>query len=342
MLLTENRAFPRLVPMVHVVFLKIMAMFLVIVGGWLARRRGFLAADFTTTLSRLVVDVAFPALVFTQMLRTVDGTALRQEWFAPVLGGLLILVAYFAGLLVAPLFSRGTQRNTFIFLVAIPNWVFLPLPIAQALYGDTGVRTVLLCNVGGQIVLWSLGVWILHGSMRQAVKNLWTNVGLWATAAGVLVALMFPAARGLETVKPAELPLGMMLPGALVQALAMVGSLTIPLSLLAIGAQLGELTIAIHRFPKVLWGVLLSRLLFAPLVTVAMGFALLKMGFVIPEESRMIVYLIATMPVAISCSVMTERFSGDTTLAAEGIFYSTFFSLLTVPAIFFLIQRFGL
>ena len=62
----------------------------------------------------------------------------------------------------------------------------------------------------------------------------------------------------------------MMLPGALVQALAMVGSLTIPMSLLAIGAQLGELTIAIHRFPRVLWGVLLARLVFAPLVTVAL------------------------------------------------------------------------
>ena len=328
--------------MVHVVFLKITAMFLVIVAGWLARRRGFLAADFTATLSRLVVDVAFPALVFTQMLRTVDAASLRAGWFAPLLCGLLIVIAYFVGLLLAPVFSGKSQRNTFIFLVAIPNWIFLPLPIAQALYGDTGVRIVLLCNVGAQVVLWSFGVWILHGVMRSAVKNLLANGGLWATAAGIAVALLFPAARDLETINPASAPLGMMLPGALVQALAMVGSLTIPMSLLAIGAQLGGLTIAVHRFPRVLWGVLLARLLFAPLATVAIGFALMKMGFVIPEETRMIIYLIAVMPVAISCSVMAERFHGDVTLAAEGIFYSTFFSLLTVPAIFFLIQRFGL
>jgi len=328
--------------MVHVVFLKIAAMFLVIVAGWLARRRGFLAADFTATLSRLVVDVAFPALVFTQMLRTVDMAALRDGWVGPVLCGLVIVLAYFIGLLLSPLFSGKSQRNTFVFLVAIPNWVFLPLPIAQALYGDPGVRTVLLCNAGAQLVLWSFGVWILHGAMRQAAKNLLTNVGLWATAVGIVMALLVPAARDLETVNPTDLPLGMMLPGALVQALAMVGSLTIPMSLLAIGAQLGELTIAEHRFPRVLWGVLLSRLLFAPLATVVIGFALVNMGFVIPEETRMIIYLIATMPVAISCSVMAERFHGDVTLAAEGIFYSTFFSLLTVPAIFFLIQHFGL
>ncbi len=328
--------------MVHVVFLKIAAMFLVIVGGWLARRRGFLAADFTATLSRLVVDVAFPALVFTQMLRTVDAAAVRDGWIGPVLCGLVILMAYLVGLLLAPVFSGKTQRITFIFLVAIPNWVFLPLPIVQALYGDIGVRTVLLSNAGAQLVLWSFGVWILHGALRQAAKNLLTNVGLWATAAGIIVALLFPAARNLETIDPASAPHGKIFPGALVQALAMVGSLTIPMSLLAIGAQLGELTIAVHRFPKVLWGVLLSRLLFAPLATVAIGFALMKMGFVIPDETRMIIYLIATMPVAISCSVMAERFHGDVTLAAEGIFYSTFFSLLTVPVIFFLIQQFGL
>jgi predicted permease len=327
--------------MVHVVFLKIAAMFLVIVGGWLARRRGFLAADFTATLSRLVVDVAFPALVFTQMLRTVDAAALRDGWIGPVASGLLIVIAYFAGLLLSPVFSSKAQRNTFIFLVAIPNWVFLPLPIVQALYGDSGVRTVLLCNAGAQLILWSFGVWILHGTVRQAMKNLLTNIGLWATAAGIAIALLFPSVRNLEMIDPAAAPLGMMLPAALVQALAMVGSLTIPMSLLAIGAQLGELTIAVHRFPKVLWGVLLSRLVFAPLATVALGFALMKMGAAIPTETRMILYLIATMPVAISCSVMAERFHGDVTLAAEGIFYSTFFSLLTVPAIFFLIQRFG-
>ena len=328
--------------MVHVVFLKITAMFLVIVAGWLARRHGFLAKEVTATLSRLVVDVAFPALVFTQMLQTVDASLLRQNWFAPLVCGLLIIIAYFVGLLLAPMFSGKAQRNTFIFLVAIPNWIFLPLPIVQALYGNTGVNTVLLCNVGAQVVLWSFGVWILHGAIRQAVRNLWTNIGLWATAAGIIVALLFPAARNLETISPAEASPALLLPDAMVQALAMVGSLTIPMSLLAIGAQLGELTIAIHRFPKVLWGVLFSRLLIAPLVTVAIGFGLEKTGLAMPEETRLIIYLIAAMPVAISCSVMTERFGGDTTLAAEGIFYSTFFSLLTVPVIFFLIQRFGL
>ena len=328
--------------MAHVVLIKIAGMFLVIVIGWLARRRGFLAAEFTATLSRLVVDVAFPALVFTQMLRTVDAAALREGWFSPLLCGLLIVVAYLVGLVVSPLFSGKGQRNTFIFLVAIPNWVFLPLPIAEALYGSAGVRTVLLGNVGAQLVLWSFGVWILHGTLRQAARNLLTNAGLWATALGIGLALLFPAARELETIDPTTASPGGLIGGALVQALALVGSLTIPLSLLVIGAQLGGLTIAVHRFPRALWGVLLARLIFAPLATLGLGWAAIQAGVQLPEATRMVGYLIATMPVAISCSVMAERYNGDVQLAAQGIFYSTFFSLLTVPAMFFLIQRFGL
>jgi hypothetical protein len=328
--------------MARVVLVKIAAMFLVIVVGWLARRRGFLAAEFTATLSRLVVDVAFPALVFTQMLRTVDAGALRAEWFSPLLSALIIFGAYFVGLAASPLFCGPAQRNTFIFLVTIPNWVFLPLPIAEALYGAAGVRTVLLCNAGAQLVLWSFGVWILHGGIRQALQNLLTNTGLWATALGIVLALLFPAVRGLETINAATASLGGVLGGALVQALAMVGSLTIPLSLLTIGAQLGELTIVLHRFRRPLWGVMLARLILAPLVILALGYAAMRAGVRIPDTTRMVCYLIATMPVAISCSVMTERYGGDVPLAAEGTFYSTLFSLLTVPAMFWLIQRFGL
>jgi predicted permease len=77
-------------------------------------------------------------------------------------------------------------------------------------------------------------------------------------------------------------------------------------------------------------------------VTLGLGWVALQAGVQLPEVTRMVGYLIATMPVAISCSVMAERYGGDVPLAAQGIFYSTLFSLLTVPAMFYLIQRFGL
>lgn len=328
----------------QIVLVKIAAMFLVIVAGWLARRLGYLAAETTTVLSRFVVDVAFPALAFTQMLRTVTLAALQEGWFVPLLGGVLMFIAYLGGLLLAPWFSDRRTRNTFLFLAAIPNWIFLPLPIVEAVYGDAGVRTIFLYNVGAQLTFLSFGVWILHGgaTARESVRNLAANPGLIATALGIAVALALPSSRNWEMMTTTEGSRFQLIAAALVQALSMVGSMTIPVSLLAIGAQLGDLELHVHRPSRPLWGVLAARLLIGPTLTALIGWFVLKMGIHIPEVPRMEAYLMATMPVAISCSVFTERFGGDVSLAAQGIFYSTFFSLLTVPAIFFVIQRLGL
>jgi len=95
----------------RVVLLKIVGMFLVILAGWLARRRHLLPESTSTVLSRVVVDWAFPALVFTQMLRMVDVQVLRQDWLLPLLPIPLVLVAYLVGLGVAPLFGHREHRN---------------------------------------------------------------------------------------------------------------------------------------------------------------------------------------------------------------------------------------
>ncbi len=322
----------------RVVLIKIAGMFLIILAGWLARRRGFLQDEASGILSRIVVDAAFPALVFTQMLRTVDAASLRQDWLLPLLPFPLVAVAYLVGLGVAPLFGGKAQRNTVLFLVTSPNWVFLPLPIAEALYGSTGVRVILLCNVGAQLALWSIGVWILHGKIGQALRQLATNIGLWATAGGIALALVFPGLRDLGNLHASPSSLGGIAGTALIDALTMVGSITIPLSLLAIGAQLGAIPISIHRLPASLWGVVAARLIAAPLVTVGLGVALAGAGLHLPPVTRMIVVLVAAMPVAIVCSVMAERYGGDTQLAAQAVFLSTLFSLVTVPALFYLVS----
>ncbi len=330
--------------MAHVVLLKIAMVFIVILLGWLARRRGYLANETMSVMNRFVLDIAFPALVFTQMLRTVDAGTLREGWYLPLLSAGLIVLAWLVALATAPLFTNGKEGGTFIFCVAIPNWVFLPLPIADALYGDDGVRVILLCNVGAQLVLWSLGVWILHAHLtpRLALRQIITNPGLIATIAGIVAALLVPSSRHWETLRPADVSGLNFAAGAAVQALALVGSLTIPLQLLVIGAQLGGMVSKIHKPSRALVGVLVTRLLIAPAVTLLLSWLVIQTGLHLPDTARYCIYLIASMPVAISAALFTDRYGGDIELGAQGIFYSTFFSVLSVPFFFYLIQNFGL
>ncbi len=316
------------------VLLIICAMFLVILVGWLARRYRLLTAETTSSLSRFVVDITIPALIVTQMLRTVDGPKLAANWFTLLLGGGIIFVSLLVAYACSPLFTNRDIRPTFLFLVAVANWIYLPLPIAEALYQEDGVRAVLLMNVGAQLVLWTLGVWTLRGGKPdlRSLKELVTNPGLIATAVGILIAVLAPNTAGWFTAG------GTKSDNPLLMALLMVGSLTIPLSLLVTGAQLGGLDISDHRPSRALTGVVITRLLLAPAVSIGLIWLLARAGFVIPLVPRMITILIASMPVAISCSIFTERFGGDTPLAARAIFLTTLFSIATVPAIYLLAQ----
>lgn len=328
----------------RVVLLKILAMFLVILVGWVARRRGYLSVETTGTLSRFLVDLTIPALVLTQMLRTVDPEALRVNWYVPLFGMGILIVSLLVGLVVSPAFIRDHRRATFIFLVGVPNWIYLPLPIVQALYGDEGVRALLLFNAGTTLLLWTLGIWILRGGKFgvDALRNLVTNPGLIATVVGIVLALALPVTRTLETVDPAGAAPLLLTASAIIQALVMVGTLTIPLSLVVTGAQLGGLDIRAHQPSRSLSGVLLARLLVAPLAIVALVWLLTRAGVIIPTVPRMVGYIIAAMPVAVSCSIFTEHFGGDTPLAARAIFYSTLFSIASVPVLFYFLQTLGL
>ena len=327
------------------VLLKIVSMFLVMALGWIARRRGYVTDETSRSLSRLLVDMVFPALVFTQMLRTVNPAVLRAGWFLPLLGILLIVIAGIVGLLMMPLSRDKAKIGTAIFLVAIPNWVYLPLPIVEGLFGDAGVRDVLLYNVGSQLALWTLGVWMLQNARfdGQSLKNLVFNPGLIATAAGIIIALACPPARHLEALPAGNNSAIMLAASAVIQALVMLGSLTIPLSLLVTGIQLGSLNLLMdHRPSREFTGILFLRLLIAPAVTIAIFWLAGRAGLTLGEVPRMTGYLIACMPVAISCSILTERFGGDTLLAARSIFYSTLWSIITVPAWYYIIRLWGL
>lgn len=326
------------------VLLKLAAMFLVMAAGWFVRKRAMITDDAGRVLSRLLVDMIFPALVFTQMLRTVNPQVLRESWFVPILGAVVILIAKVVGHLGLPFFRHKGVLATAVFLVAMPNWVFFPLPIVEKLFGDAGVRDVLLCNVGAQLMLWTFGVWTLRGkiSPATALKELVVNHGLVATVAGIGLALVVPFTRTLENVSAVGVTPGVLLSAAVVQSLAMLGSLTIPLSLIITGVQLGSLNLADHYPTRDFVGVIFLRLLVAPVITILIVTIAMQLGLHVPEVTRMVVFLIAAMPVAISCSVVTERFGGDTPLAARAIFYSTLGSILTVPTLYYLVQRLGL
>lgn len=294
----------------------------VLYAGWLARRRRWLGESATRVLSRLCTDVFFPCLTFTQMLRIIGRRPITEQSLLLLVGAALIGVAILAAFPLTRGISAASRRTAWL-AVSVPNWIFLPLPIAALVYGPDGVATVLLVNVAAQFFLWSVCVAILRG-FRSTLREGWIralNPGLIATVAGAAIALANPESIGWFE-RPGWIGYGLGLA-------ATAGTLTIPLSMLVTGSQLGALSPGL-RLDAALQRVLWARLIVVPAISVVLLWVL---AFVLPLSSAMwrTAVLIAAMPVALSGGVLVERYGGDRELMSRAILMTTSAALATVP-----------
>jgi len=321
------------------IFAKILAMFVVAFTGWILRRRNIVDAAMTSTLSRLLTDLIFPALVVARLIDLISWNTVRESAAVLTLGAVVLLVGGISGEVYARLLLPRASRNTAAFLAAVPNWIFIPLPIVTTLYGDPGIRALLLINVAMQFLLWTGGVWMLARGAAHAhpMVQLRSNRGLQATAAAIALGLLLPpvAAFPDQPAMHAAIRIGR----ALVDGFDILGSLTVPLSLLVVGAQLGGLTSAHVTDNRTLGLVVAARLVVIPVI-VALALSLLRhAGLAGAPVVQNVALIIAAMPVAVTCAVFTDRFGGDVALGARAILLTTLSCIVTVPLIVTIVQH---
>lgn len=288
--------------------------------GAVLRRRGIVSEAAAAGMGRIVADVAFPALCL-EGLAHAERSTLAEGAIVAVLGFVTLGIATLVGLaLVRALGVPARARPTAVFAIAIGNWIFLPLPVAGALYGTAGTTTVLLNNVGAQIFLWTFGIVILKGRFdASAARAIGTSPGLWATLAGIALAVIAPP------IPEGAAPIVAVLAGAL----HLVATLTIPLVSLAIGAQLADRA-SVVADGRAVTVVVLGRMVAAPLVVSAL-IELARPVLGLGDEARMTEHLIAAMPVSLSAAALVQRYDGDVALVSRAILVTTLLAAATAP-----------
>ena len=310
---------------------------MVIAVGFVSRRKGLLDGRTTPVLSRFVTDVTLPALIFLQMVETVDMDSLRVGWTIPLLAIVGTCLGFAAGWATWRLFATRTQAPVFIFTSGMSNWVYLPLPIVASLYGKGGLQTLFLCNLGLQTLFWTLGVAILHGGRldTRAMKNLFSNPGLIATLAGICFALF----RGITGDSLTSIALHEPVHSAveiILDSLRLLGQATIPVSLIVTGAQIATATMIEKRPTSAIAGIALNRLIIAPILGVAMLWLFNCFFPVLTVAQLYVLAIVLLMPVSVTSTVITDKMNQDTALAAQAVLYTTLASIMAVPPMFML------
>ena len=299
---------------------KLVIFVVIMVIGYVFARKGITDKAFTRTASRLVLDVFMSGTILNAMF-SVQNQIGSRELVQVLLFPNLAIVFSFAVSFIMTRLVRPDKAHAPVFelLCALGNTMFVGLPVVDALMGPMAVLYISLSNIAFNLMTYSYGVWLLMGGGKGAKLRLrdMFSVPLVVTLIGLLVLLLKPPVPSVVRE----------LSGALAGA-------TMPLSMLVIGSSLGGVSLFDAFRNKELYLMSFAKLLICPVL-----FWLLS-GFVIADPVlRMTCTVIAGCPSGIIITVLSIQYERDYVYASEGVLQCTTLSMLTIPALVFLLFR---
>ena len=201
---------------------KLLALILILLLGALAQRRLRLPESFYQSANDLVIQVTLPAMILSSMDKAFSPETLETSLRLLVIA-VCAFAAVIAGLEVWRRFSKrpAKELGLYQYLVLVGNTAFMGYPVIQAIYGSDGVFYASVFNLVHNVVTFSYGVALFQRDTPIRWRKLLDNACFWSTLAGILLFL-----------SPFRFP------APLRQALDWVGTITIPLCLLSVGARM--------------------------------------------------------------------------------------------------------
>lgn len=292
----------------------------VLIGlGFYLNRSGKIKQAAENGIAELTIDIAFPALIFTNIVRDFELSRLSQYLVVPISALIITVISILLILIITrSLGYSKREQEEFAFVSVFSNNIFVGAPIALALFGAQGLILAILYDFGMQLILWTIGIWLLKDSGQNAESHFLANI-FSPPIVGLLLGLLVVFT-------------GISMPAAVINITDSIGAITVPLAMIFIGLQLAKSTFAEVLGNKNVYLLSFLRLLLFP--------ALVYFGLgVFPIQSllRSVMTILAAMPVFASSSVIMEKYGHKSDFASAAIFATIIFMAFTLPVFIWLV-----
>ncbi|WP_211276916.1 AEC family transporter [Tamilnaduibacter salinus] len=289
----------------------ILPIFLVLVVGWWLRRIGWLDDQFTETGSRLVFNLALPALIFTNLIDLELSHLINLTQVGFALGATVVaFLVLWAGSRFWP--GPGADRGVFVQGAFRGNLGIIGIAVCASLYGQQGLAlgSVLLATLTLLYNFLSVFALTAGGASR------WRDV-LLTIARNPLILSIF---AGLS-VAALDLPI----PALFVTSAEYFARMTLPLALLCVGAGL-SLDDLRHGSPVAFAAVALK------LVVLPVMLMLAALPLELAPVALGTLFAMFAAPTATVSYVMVRSLGGNHRLAASIVALSTLLAPFSLAA----------
>lgn len=271
----------------------------------------------------MLVTLIYPALIWSRTPQLTLAELMRHGYLPVFMLG-IALVGLSLGLLSLRALgnTHDRTRRAFLFQCLMNNYLFLPLPIVQWLFGNTGVALLIYSSLGFEVTVWTIGLFLFAPGQtwRERLRNLVSPplLALLTALAWVLARDGFGWSLGERGVAARAVAL-------LRMAVDTLGAGTIGLSMLVAGSRMAVLRLRALNDHRV-WWMSAIRLAAVPLVVWGLVDALQ-----IAMPARGILLVVGAMPAAVTSVVFAERYGGDVDFIVSGLLLTHLWAVLTVP-----------
>jgi len=250
--------------------------------------------------NKLNMDVFVPALVFAALVNK----EFRVTEFVPLgLATLFVVIASgVAGWLLARL--AGIAPRTLVPPMMFNNCGNLGLPLAVLAFGELALAPAVVMFMVSNLLHFSFGAWLLDH--RVKVWTVWKVPSVIATLAGLAVSII-----GIELWPP------------LLVAIRMLGEISIPLMLFALGVRLTD-----SRIASVGIGVFVAAA--RPIVGILLAFAVMLVIDLPPQEQALLL-VFGALPPAVLNYIFAERYHQEPEAVASMVLIGNISALLFLP-----------
>lgn len=291
------------------IFLKVfqitLPVFLIIAAGYFF---GFFKRLSLDATSEIVLYLTSPCLAFTALVKS--GLKGSEIFF---MGLADFWVVLFLGLFIFLLLKNTSFKKW--------RWIYLPVlfmnsgnlgfPLATLFYGERGLALAIIFNLFNAILLYSLGVVIANNR-----ENFWEFLKMPYFYA-VLAAVVFNL-------------INIEIPAVIFNPLLIVGNLTIPLMLLALGSRL-------HDFKAKYFFIALGPSLLRIFGGFILALIFVKL-FSVSGMARQIIILLASLPAALSIYIISEKYNFYPEEVASTVTVSNLLGVIFIPLIIWAIN----
>ena len=284
-------------------------MFVYVMTGIIMAKAKLLNHEGRISFINLLLDITLPCMILNSFNVDADINQLIAAGEIMIISFGCFIIAWLSG----KIFWRKAPHNrraVLEFATMFSNAGNAGMPIVASVFGTEGVFYTSFYLLPVRVLIWTAGLslFVDGGNFKEKLKILLKTPSLDVVFLGIV--LMF---------------LPFKLPTVLSNAIKNMGDMTGPLSMIIIGAALGE-----ANFREALdvdaFKLTLVRLVVQPLI-----FLLILRAAGVKDILWQVVVILTAMPAAANTEIIAEKYGKDYQFAARCVAVSTIISLFSVP-----------